>query len=791
MIVKGVKDGNTERNVRLSQFEQGDFYWSAKTGAHSTYGDIRSKWLTLGGPTSNLGLPVTDEMDIPGGGRTNGYENGVITWYGSWSSMQIVRPFKFFLGNLNTKESEGFLMGQNDLYIMVTINEDNQTLFRQRYPPSGAWDGRNVIDVNLEFPTVIIPNPAKEIRVVIDVWESDGGAPFGGGDDHLGIWVKQLNSGNGWGLRENNGIFASGGFSNINNITAAVHPQVDVSTLTDVEKFWGAGAKNRGTDPIDYQTYAQAFRDVDSSPEVYDPLDWLDKAFYEAVTRHLAKGGNCFGMSLEAMYARKGLSLFSLPINRFGDWNQLQQVFNVKHQYQVGAAAIWWFVGHFLSGSTHNPVQVFNDGRDGFNRGDHPVLCLSQNADFSGAPHCVLPLAWDSSVSPWRISIHDPNFPNQIRTITVDSAANTWRYDGASLYAGGQWSGGRLHYLPWSVLNTAPRTPVWDAILLLIAGTIIIMGSDTETASITAADGGDLSAHSPRANRALQSGRKLEGYFVNTPIMMGDGTVGELKFTQGNQPPTSSILPPRIDRSVLSGIIRDSHLVLRPNLSLSALEARIAPFLPSNDFHHAVRGKQGGGTHRQLVKSGTTQFTLSAPMNQGETAHVQVKSLGSVNCEITLAHVRGKDHEIAIMQRLGMSKDSVSMKFNLTSTAAGAIKLLPKPGLGLIELNSSAAKLSAAKLEITAMTNGRALTHKFDMIKPGGGVLEDNLRLKIPIGLNKPTISISSLDSAGAGRVLDSRVVKGQLLGTAIGGLGHFGGLGTFDPHLFDPVIRP
>ncbi|KAF2400308.1 hypothetical protein EJ06DRAFT_425803 [Trichodelitschia bisporula] len=797
MIVKGVKDGNVERNVRLSKFEGCDIYWSPQTNAHIIYGDIRAKWMDLKGPLSGLGLPVTDEMDIPGGGRTNGFENGAITWYGSFSSIQIINPFKFFVGNLNTVESEGLFMGQNDLYFSATINEDNNTLYRERFPSSGSWDGRNDMDVNIEFPTVMTPNPTKQITVVLDVWDSDGGAPFGGGDDHLGTWTKQLNSANAWGLRENNGIFSSGGFAKINNITSAVHPQVNLSALTELEKYWGAGARNRGNDPISYQTYAEAFRDVDSSPEVYDPLDWLDKAFYEAVAKHLAKGGNCFGMSLEAIYARHGLSLFSLPINRFGDWNQLQPVFNVKHLYQVGAAPIWWFVGTFLAGNTHNPVRVFNDSRDRFNSGDHPVLCISQNVDFSGAPHTIYPIGWDSSSRPWKISIHDPNFPDQIRTIEVDNTNNTWKYDGGNLYAGAEWSGGRLHYMPWSVLNAAPRTPVWDAILLILAGTIIVMGNDTETASLNSADGGDLSAHSGRAIRALQAGRKLDGYFVNTPIMFGDGGVGELKFTSGYQAPNASILPMQPASSALSSLLSaGTPINLNPLLPLTALESRLTPFQPTNNFQISVRGKQGGGTHQQLVKSGTTQFTISAPIDQGETTHIEAKALGTVNSEITVASARAKTHTITLMQRMGMTHDSVVMKFDLTATAPGAITLLPKPGLGLIELKSVAARLSSAKLDVTSMVAGKVNTHSFNMVQPGGLVLEGRLRLKVPVGLDKAQVGISTLDAAGGDKVLGSRLVAGQRVGGILGGLGQFAGLASrLQPgvltHLSDLTLHP
>ena len=91
-----------------------------------------------------------------------------------------------------------------------------------------------------------------------------------------------------------------------------------------------------------------------------------------------------------------------------------------------------------------------------FLAGCDPVVCISQNYDFSGAPHCILPIGWDDSVTPWRILIHDPNFPTMSagdpgpRILNVDPDSNTFTYDGGgNQYSGGAWTGGRLHYMPY------------------------------------------------------------------------------------------------------------------------------------------------------------------------------------------------------------------------------------------------------------------------------------------------------------------------------------------------------
>ena len=77
---------------RVSQFSRGAIYWSGPTAAHTLVGDIRIRYDSLGGPTSFLGLPTTDETDIPGAtGRMNKFEGGAIYWYGSASSIWVQR----------------------------------------------------------------------------------------------------------------------------------------------------------------------------------------------------------------------------------------------------------------------------------------------------------------------------------------------------------------------------------------------------------------------------------------------------------------------------------------------------------------------------------------------------------------------------------------------------------------------------------------------------------------------------------------------------------------------------
>jgi uncharacterized protein with LGFP repeats len=82
---------------RFNHFaNNGSIYWTPSTGAWSIHGAILAKYQALGGPSSVLGYPVTDETGTPGGvGRFNHFANsGSIYWTpstGAWSIHGMIR----------------------------------------------------------------------------------------------------------------------------------------------------------------------------------------------------------------------------------------------------------------------------------------------------------------------------------------------------------------------------------------------------------------------------------------------------------------------------------------------------------------------------------------------------------------------------------------------------------------------------------------------------------------------------------------------------------------------------
>jgi hypothetical protein len=758
--VSNEMDVKRNNNVigKSSEFEGCTIYWSAATGAFEVHGDIRRKYKELNGPLSQLGFPTSDEQVIPGvsgAARYNTFQQGSILWFGSYNNMNVCYPFRLYLGRIDSKESEGAFMGQNDLYLRATINDNGHQIYSKRFPDSGDYGGHNVINVNKELGITIVPNdPNRIIKLTLDIWESDDGAPFGGGDDHLGVYNKTISISNAWGLKENNGVFNSGAFSKINSVTWSVKPQINENALSLTEKWWGV--QNAGTPTLTYNQYAAAFRDVDSESEWWDVSDWLEKAFYELVVKGLANGGNCFGMSLEAIYAWKHRSLFSLPLNRFNTWSTVVNEFNIKHQYQVGASPIWWFVGQFLSGNTHDPVDVFNETRNEFARGNNPVTCISQNWDFGGKPHCVLPAGWDSSSKPWKMTILDPNFPGSTRTLFVDPDKNEFSYDGGNKYSGGEWSGGRFHYMPWTVLCERPRTPIWDAILLLLAGTVVILGSDSTTESLTDTNGTDLDLFGQDTIARQKQGKPVENKFFSVKGFDGKGTIASELYMRKEKQSSFHIVSEGIvaelnrsmslnelatnksvaniiksitsntslsrelgNRSV-NNIINDRNIVKKLSPEVIDSLKRITQMMPvEKDFNHKVKGINNG-KFEYAVKNKLNEFMVHSAITKGESQSVGVKDLGTPSSVVSVKTTKNKAMSLEICNHLGAGKDKIKISIsNIPAAASQDVQLNIKPGMSGLDIMAAAQSVKA-DITIETTIDGRKNKYQYDANLEGG-----------------------------------------------------------------------
>lgn len=63
---------------RYNHFQQGSIYWQESTGAHEVHGAIHDKWKALGWEMSFLGYPVSDENTKADGSASSQFEHGAI-----------------------------------------------------------------------------------------------------------------------------------------------------------------------------------------------------------------------------------------------------------------------------------------------------------------------------------------------------------------------------------------------------------------------------------------------------------------------------------------------------------------------------------------------------------------------------------------------------------------------------------------------------------------------------------------------------------------------------------------
>lgn len=755
---------------KMSEFEGATFYWSRQTGAFEVHGDIRKKYLDCNGPAGELGFPTSNEVDIPrhsGVGRMNTFQKGAICWYGSWNSIIVARPFKVFVGRVSTRESEGFGMGQNDLYTFIRASDGTQT-YNKRHPRRGDWGGKNSKDINLTIPNRFTPNRTNyKVAFRFKVVDSDPGD-----DDHLGTFNFELNASNGWGLRNRQGIFNSS-FSKVRSLTWSVKPQVNISELTEPQKWWGED--NARTNKINYQKYSRAFSDVDSDPEWWDLTDWLEKAFYELVVEGLASGGNCYGMSLEAIYARKNRSVFGMPLDRFKTWSTLESEFNIKHCYQVGAQAIWWFLGQFVTGNTHDPKDVFRRTRDAFNRGDNPLVCISQNYDFSGGPHCIMPVGWHQGSSQWTMDILDPNFPGELKRLTVDPRRNTFRYVGSRTYRGGEWSGGRFHYMPYHIVDSMPRTPIWDAILLLLAGTLIIFADDAESVSIKDGQGRDLNAFGNAAKTRLQNGDSIEDCFFDYSGFAGEAVKGGMLFrrnplrSSGDIRSNGSLTATTPVRNVASANFRNARALNAAMREATAatraaigdrtahhvladanLRATLNPALTSALGNLAAANREGTWTHRlrgtrngklgYAVCSAMSSAKLDSPMVRNEIADIGVQDMDSSKQSLSLKAAKDRLVDFSYESRFGAGKDRVEVKISrLAAKANKKLEVNSRPGIGGVDLVTDGQTVNAT-VDIKGRLGGQTVQRRYKVPVTGGA------RFHLGTALDQGDLQVGRID---------------------------------------------
>jgi hypothetical protein len=334
-----------------------------------------------------------------------------------------------------------------------------------------------------------------------------------------------------------------------------------------------------------------------------------------------------------------------------------------------------------------------------------------------------------------------------LRPLYVDGNNNTYSYDGGkNQYSGGQWSGGRLHYMAWNILNSSPRTPVWDAILLILAAVIVVCSSDASTESIQDTNGNDLSAHGTRATIAIQSGRNLDGYFANTPISMAVNATsipGEILLSRGvvQSPATNpGTAGPEIGRSRVDRLLRSLHLdVSDPLISLASLESAVR-VTNAGDFNHKLRGNKVDGSLSYIAKSALRDVRVTGSITVNESVGIQAQAPGTALEQYIVTFDRAKPLNVQVTHKISVRQDYTAIQIQFTSQKAGSLKIATRPGLGMVDLIPSSGILQGGTVNIVSVVNGTQRTQSISLGNSGCG-----MRLKINAKCVGEKVGVSTL----------------------------------------------
>ena len=725
---------------RFNRFSNnGAIYWSGTTGAWEVYGPVLSAWEgEAKGVSGVLGFPIAAQEHMPAKKSQfmgisvdlpetdfGTFQRGAIVSHasGPTAGAHVVHDLDLFMQSFTARGSHTFWedlgVSGDWLYVDMTVTDkkSNKVIKSQRIPASGHWGASQTLNEKQALFSGARGDLAFE--VAFNGWD----AVNSGSDKHLGTASGEYNAQNLWGIGQ-----VSNSWTGDFLATYSIETTIPFNAADFREEMWW-GFHNFSTAELSWDTFAQTYSDVQESEIHWEhPFDYL---FYTLAYQHFASGGNCFGMAIESVYAQIGRSLFGEPIVTYAqDATDMQEI-NIKMGYQLGGDFIDWFLGQWISDTVRDPINTFNVSRDQFNRGDLPVISIATNK-WGGDGHCVRPYRWYDGDYPNKpgklvIAVANPNSPGVKYTyqgqneaavpdndpsclIVIDKASNTFELSAAqgsaTIYSGGKGSGGLCFSIPFCEFSSQPRTPFWEALAMLVAGTLIIFAGDGQTQQIT--DG---------------SGRT----FYEPDLAAPPTTVDEVRKDKTKRIPNMARIPKLGAGAAPS--LKAPEKTAQVEARLKALgHVTSAPSFPEVYYLH---GDGGELTHEFVAHaSGTSQW------------HMRSAGLGVV---VTLPAEAGKKDVVNVA---GVSRNDATV--TITSAANGAQKHATVSLSG-----GSRTGASTFTLSNLALTPGKAL--KLSLAADGSGVnlnspdAASSFDLAVQTGAAEPrTFRSLSLDSGKA-----------------------------------------
>lgn len=657
---------------KLSRFEGGTIYWSPGTGAFEVHGAIRDLYERSGGPLGELGYPITDESGVSGtpGLRYNDFEHGIIVWRSAFGA-RMITALELYLERVAAgKIDDGFLDSSAELYSYVTVEANGRALESHKRMP-GSHAGSSY-EYNKTYRITPV-NHATTIRLKIDAMDWDRVSS----DDDLGSLDRTFDIRSCFGLDgAPNGVYDNqpatrkgGDLPSLNSLKFffRISPPstIDPSRPFRQECWWKFD--NFKSPELSRDLFAQTFTDVEVvSGTLQEILNPFDSLFYEVAYKGVAKKGNCFGMSLEAAYARVGRSIFAEPIFQYkargdrveisGDSDlprSLREAINRKHGYQLGASAIDWTLSRLTNLEALHPLAVYERVDYCLRRGDWPLLSMvTVSGGFRG--HTVLPykcvpgagsnphkiLVADPNVA-WGTADDDPTYVEIRKDDTFRLVGDPSTYESTSI--AGFLPSTFLFETPFHRLSTQPRTPFWEAMLALsfAVGTVLILAGDAETDQITA-DGSTFYRRTKGRGSKQIVPNAIDG-MARLPLLDFDGPPTELYARRGATAGTLQLDLKATGkgayrqglRTATAGAVVESPVAQggRDTVTLRADEAVPAVELTTNEAEKQATVGFAAATDGH--ERAPTRYTVAIGVVKGETARIQAEPDGGVAIQPT------------------------------------------------------------------------------------------------------------------------------------------------------------
>ncbi len=572
------------------RFEQGNIYYSPGTGARVLSTKLAVAYeQEFAGPNGDLGLPIGDLATSSASGyQYVDFERGVLVDTNpAGNAPGEVKVFSFFdfyvdrFDSFGDSDCEFGLCGTPDPYWYIRVwDETGAEILDKRW--GNANDTDWTVQESWRLPT---PSGARSYTVRFHGLDVDDTSD----DDDLGTTESTYNIDNLWGTLESNDHRCSTSNGGVTGTYAIRnHPPIDPEKNW-IENYWWS-FKNFGTDNLTYEQFAATFSDVSN-----DEAWWLhpfNHFFYDVFFDGIASSGNCFGMSLESIYAQGGRSPYAQPIHQYFDDTQggdkpidqygnplspahasLINHINIKHGYQLGLDAVSWFFAHFLAGTTHDPNANFALGKAFDDSGVPTVVSIFDSEFFQGG-HTMRVVGYEplgpacggTSLFCYRIHVADPNYPSADLTGDMDEyieinpgELGQYRYHD---YSGGFIGGGRLLVMPYWLLDHQPATPFGLGQQLLDNLTMLLTGSTGRVNQVTD-----------------EAGRTL----FEAPIE-GSPTWDDLTQDAAQRMPTLAPIPIAMDGPMPGQLYAGMHVVG----SSHEYDLGLAPGLPAGTRYEAT-----------------------------------------------------------------------------------------------------------------------------------------------------------------------------------------------------------